>query len=368
MVGFVVILVFSILIIVHELGHFVMAKKLKVQVDRFSIGFGPTLLKKRFGETEFALCLFPLGGYVKMAGDERQECKGHKNEFFSRSPGHRALIVALGPLVNYIFAFVCFYFVFLTGYPALPAKVGSLMENYPAQEAGFKEGDRILSIEGQAIDSWDEMRQEIIKSKEDNLKFEILREEQKLTKIVTPRVEILENIFKQKEKIRLIGIMPSQAEDIIYLKYGFWGSARRSFNELIAITAMTYKSIYRMVTGAMPVKDSVAGPLVIIDFITKAARLGFTHVILIMALVSASLAIFNLLPLPVLDGGHLLIFWIERIRGKALSAKSDEIINRIGFIMIVSLALFVLANDMEKLDLFDRAIGGLTSLWKNMGF
>ncbi len=355
------LIVLSILIIVHEYGHFAMAKKLGVRVERFAVGFGPKLFAKTFDGTEFAVCLIPLGGYVKMAGDERTSCQGKKDEFYARSPGHRSLIVLMGPVVNYALAFVCFWVVFMIGYPALSPSVGGLMENYPAKAAGFEPKDKILQINDIKIQSWEEVQKYISHSTAPDLNFVILRNGEKITKTLTPRIEILENIFGQKEPIRLVGIKP--AEEIILLKYGVVESFVRSWDRLWEITTTTYKAIYRMATGAMSAKDSMTGPVGIFFIIQKASAMGFSYLLYVMGIISASLAIFNLLPFPVLDGGHLFFSAVEKIRRRPLPQKLDETINKIGFSLIITLAVFVFYTDFARLGWIDKILG----LWHSIG-
>ena len=355
------IIVLSVLIVVHELGHFIMAKSLGVKVERFAIGFGPKLVSHVFQGTEFAICLIPLGGYVKMAGDERVACKGNADEFYAHSPGHRSLIVLMGPIVNYVLAYVCFCIVFLIGYPTLPAKIGTLMEGFPAKVSGLEVGDKIVRIDEKEILSWEDMQQYISTSKQDKLNFVILRGGQEIKKTIAPRIENLENIFGQKENIRLVGIKP--AEEVIFLKYGPLQSCVKSFERLKEITATTYKALYRMATGAMSAKDSMTGPIGIFYIIQKAAQMGFSYLLYVMGIISASLAIFNLLPLPVLDGGHLFLAGVEKIRGRPLSQKIDEAISRVGLSLIISLAVFVFYSDFVRYGWIDRVMG----LWHKWG-
>ena len=165
------ILVLSILVIVHEYGHLAMAKALGVRVERFAIGFGPKIFSFKKNDTDYAVCLIPLGGYVKMAGDERADCKGGKEEFFSKPVAHRALIVLSGPVVNYLFAFICFCLVFMIGFPALGTNVKETVAGYPAHEAGFLSGDKILAINNAQVHSWEDVQKFISRSLDDNISF-----------------------------------------------------------------------------------------------------------------------------------------------------------------------------------------------------
>ncbi|MFA5059832.1 MAG: RIP metalloprotease RseP [Candidatus Omnitrophota bacterium] len=355
------LIVLSILIIVHELGHFATAKSLGVKVERFAVGFGPKLFSFMFHGTEFAVCLIPLGGYVKMSGDERSEHKGEAHEYYSKPPGHRALIVLMGPVVNYVLALVCFYFVFLFGYPTLSAKVGELIKDYPAQSAGLEVNDQILRINNKEIKSWEDLQQYISTSKESELNFVFLRDGKEKQLVVKPSVEELTNIFGQKERIRVVGIRPQ--EEIIVLKHGAGESVVKSFERLGEITVTTYKALYRIATGAMSAKDSMTGPIGIFYIIKKAAEMGLSYLLYVMAIISASLAIFNLLPLPVLDGGHLFLLGIEKVRGKPLSNKADEALSRVGLSLILCLAAFVFYSDLIRYGWLDKIMG----LWRHLG-
>lgn len=348
------IIVLSVLVIVHEYGHLVTAKALGVKVERFAIGFGPKLFSLRRKDTEYAICLIPLGGYVKMAGDERTECKGTQEEFFSKPIGHRALIVLAGPVVNYIFAFFCFCVVFMIGYPTLGTTVGEVVKGYPAEQAGLQAGDKIVSIDTLKVDSWEGVQGYISQTQKEQFLFVIERDSVSKAFVVHSQQDEMENIFGQKIRTRVVGVKPK--DNIVLLKYGFGESLVKAGKKLINITTTTYKALYLMVTGAMSTKEGITGPIGIFFIIKKAAELGFSYVVYITAVISASLAIFNLLPLPVLDGGHLLFFGIEKLRGRPLSQRTDEVIYKIGFSLIICLALFVFYSDFVRYGIFDKLI------------
>ena len=313
--------VLSILIIVHEWGHYITARKLGVKVEKFALGFGPKLFSKIHDGTEFLVCLIPLGGYVKMAGDIREECKGAPEEFFSKSPGQRALIVLNGPVVNFALAYVCLFFVFLFGYPDMPSKVGDLVKDYPAQVAGLQKDDEILEVNHKKVSNWTELQSAISQSTTPIVELTLLRDHQPMELEITPRDEKIKNIFGQTKETRIVGIRPS--EGIVLLKYSIGESLVKSFEKIVEITLLTYKSLYFMVTGSMSAKESMTGPIGIFYIIKTAAEMGFTHLLFILGVISASLAIFNLLPVIPLDGGHLFFLGVDKIRGKSLPLKID---------------------------------------------
>jgi regulator of sigma E protease len=348
-------IVLGILIIVHEWGHFITAKKMGVKVEEFALGFGPTLWSKIHNGTHYMIKAIPLGGYVKMFGDDRTKLTGHPEEYYSQPPGRRALIILNGPVVNYLLAYVCLFFVFLLGYPDLSTKIGDVMKDYPAQTAGLMKEDKIVSINGIKLEGWTHLQSVVSQSKEPTLKLEVIRNEQPLNLEIIPRLEKTKNIFGQEKQARLIGIRP--AEDITTFKYSPLMSLKKAADKLIEITVLTYKAFYFMITGTMSAKESVTGPIGIFYIVKSATEMGFVHVLLILGLISASLAIFNLVPMIPLDGGHLFLLAIEKIRGKALPVKIDEYIARFGFSLIILLAIFVFYSDFSRFGWIEKIQG-----------
>lgn len=348
-------IVLGILIVVHEWGHFITAKKLGVRVEEFALGFGPTLWSKIHNGTNYMVKAIPLGGYVKMFGDDRTKLTGHPEEFYSQPPGHRALIVLNGPIVNFILAYICLFFVFILGYPDLSSKIGDVIKDYPAEKAGLMKDDEIVKINGEKLEGWTHLQTIVSQSTGPTLKLEILRKGQVVNLIITPRLEKQKNIFGQEKQTRLIGIRP--AEDIVTYKYSPLASFKKAFDKLVEITVLTYKSFYFMLTGSMSAKESVTGPIGIFYIVKSATSMGFVHVLLILGLISASLAIFNLVPMIPLDGGHLFLLAVEKIRGKALPAKIDEYIARVGFSLIILLAIFVFYSDFARFGWIDKIKG-----------
>ena len=348
------LIVISILIIVHEFGHFIVAKSLGIRVEKFVLGFGPQLLRIKRKHTEYGISLIPFGGYVKLAGDTQEECKGKKWEYFSRPPVQRAGIVVFGPILNYVLAFVCFCLVFFIGFPTLTSEVGELMEDYPAIEAGVLPGDNIINIDGKDVQYWEELQEIVFNSKEGELEVLALRGGKERKFYISPKRETIKNIFGQEETIGLIGIKP--VDKFVKLKYPFGESIVQGSKRLMFMTGMTYKALYMIFTGGISLRESVTGPLGIFMITGKAMEEGIVYLIQVMAILSMSLAIFNLLPLPILDGGHLIFIVLEKIRGRRLSKNVDEWINRIGFTFIIFLALFVLYNDLVRYGVIEKIV------------
>lgn len=350
--------ILGVLIVVHEFGHFMAARKVGVRVEKFSLGFGPQLFKKTRGDTEYSLSVLPFGGYVKLAGDNLEEYQGKSDEYFSKPPGKRFWIIFGGPLLNYIMGILCFWFIFWAGYPTLTTKVGGLLDGFGAAKAGIKVGDTIVAVEGKPVSSWEELQLQIQQKKnQDTVSVTVNRDSLELNLTVGIQEKSLNDQLGQKRRVGLLGITPF--DEIITVRHGFINSLGLAFAKAGTLTVMTLKSIGLMVTGKLSMRDSVTGPLGIFFITSQAATLGVIAVIHLVAILSISLGIFNLLPLPVLDGGHILFLFIERIRGKTMSVKTERIITRIGSSFIISLALFVTYVDVVRLfgDKLTKLIG-----------
>jgi regulator of sigma E protease len=341
------LLILSVLIVVHEFGHFIIAKKMGVRVEQFSLGFGKVLFRKKKGGTEYSISAIPLGGFVKMAGDNPVEYSGKPDEYFSKAPGKRFWIIFFGPLLNYILAILIFWMIFFAGYPTLTTKIGGLIDNFGAKEAGLKVGDRIAYIDGEKTENWEDL-QKIIYSKRETASVNIsfLRDGKELSAVVKLKSQVLEDQIGQKHKLSLLGVTPF--DEIVKVRHGFWESFGLGLNKSWDLTLMTYKALGRMVTGGLSMRESMTGPLGIFFITSKAAQLGVVAVLHLMAVLSLSLAIFNLLPLPILDGGHIALLALEKIRKRALSVKVDDIVNKAGLSFILFLVIFVTYNDIVR--------------------
>jgi regulator of sigma E protease len=238
--------------------------------------------------------------------------------------------------------------IFFIGYPTLTTKVGGLVDGYGAQSAGIIAGDKITAVDGKRVLYWDEV-QKYIQAKDDAsvIRLSVLRNDQELDIDVNIKAKQVNDILGQKHNVGLVGIRPDT--DVVILRHGFWKSFSLGLNKTWELTELTYKALWRMVTGRLSFKESVTGPLGIFYITSEAAHIGFIDVMHLLAVLSISLAIFNLLPLPVLDGGHILLLAIEKVRGKALSMKAEQIVSNVGFTLIICLAVFATYNDIMRL-------------------
>jgi len=359
------VFILSILILVHEWGHFITARKCGVKVEQFALGFGPKLCGWVYDGTEFCLCAIPLGGFVKMAGDERDKCSGSSDEYFAKPAGQRALIILMGPVVNLILAYACFWVVFMVGFVDMDLSsqkvasiVGQVLDHSPAQEAGLKVGDRILSVNGKPIGRWPELQDLITTSTGKSLILTVERSHHDIQVSISPEETDQQDIFGRQHKTRRIGVGPlpiDNAKDIVVTRYGFFESFGKAGEELWSVTVKTYSALYEMAIGARSPKEAmgIVGMFFVIKF---ALTIGFAFVLHIVGIISASLAIFNLLPVIPLDGGHMFLIGLEKIRGRALSVKTDQFIAKAGFTMIIMLALFVFYSDFERIGLIDKMV------------
>ncbi len=357
------IIILGLLVLVHEWGHFITAKKCGVKVEQFALGFGPKLYSFVHEGTEFLWCAIPLGGFVKMAGDERDKCKGTKDEYFSQSVGSRALIVLMGPVVNAVLAYLCFWVVFMIGFvdvdasaKKVPPFVGQVIEGSAAAKAGLRTGDKIVSIDGKPIAHWPDLQDYVMDSTTPVLNFLVEREHAPVAIAISPKVEKQKDIFGKEHSTRRIGVGPVQIKDnsdVVIIRLGPIGAFKRAGEEFLDISGKTYKALYEMCIGLRSPKEAmgIVGMFFVIKF---ALTVSFAFLLHIVGVISLSLAIFNLLPLIPLDGGHLLLLGIEKIRGKALSVTADVMITRVGFGLILMLAAFVFYVDFDRIGVIEK--------------
>lgn len=344
------IVVIGVLIFVHELGHFLVAKWYGVGVEAFSLGFPPKLVHKQIGETDYRISVIPLGGYVKLVGENPGEEVPPEllpKSFSHRPLGQRIAIVAAGPLFNLLFAVVALFLIYsLSGVPYFTTEIGSIQPGSPAAEAGLKPGDQILSIDHQLVQRWEELAQIIRQAGEKPLELMVQRGEKQFRLTITPRPMEVPNIFGEKVSTVLIGIAvsPNRKVDFVSLPTALGESISHTFR-ILEVTAL---SIMKLITGAIPLK-SLGGPIMIAQVAGKQAALGITPLVNFMAILSVNLALLNILPIPMLDGGHLVFFLLEAIRGKPLTLKHREMAQSIGLMIILLLVFLVFYNDISRL-------------------
>ncbi|MBP7088863.1 MAG: RIP metalloprotease RseP [Candidatus Omnitrophica bacterium] len=339
------LIIFSILIVIHEFGHFIAAKQAGVKVEKFSIGFGPALLKIKGKETLFLVCLFPIGGYVKLAGDSRSEIKGLKYEFLSQSPGVKMRIVFAGPLFNYLLAFLIFIIIALVGFPYSDTVIGDVLEGYPAHQAGLKKGDKILEVNGKKVDNWQEMS-EIIRKAKNGVFLKVDREKKVFPLEVSLKDKNIRDDFGREKKVSLIGI--SASSQIKIVKYPLAKAIVKGIESLFNFTFIIFKGFLLMILGIVPFKEAIAGPIGIFFITSEMIQVGIIALLQLVAILNLSLSIINLFPIPILDGGHIIFFGLERIRNKPLNQRTEDVLTRIGLVFLTLLMSFAIYNDLVK--------------------
>ncbi len=341
MTTLIVIIVFSILVIVHEFGHFIAARRIGIRVEKFAIGFGPAIFKKKIKETTFLVCAFPLGGYVKMAGEERSQCKGSGDEYFSKSVGERMQVVFSGPLFNYLLAFLLFWFFSFLGFPSSKPIVGKIINDYPAALAGVQAQDKIIAVDSEEVKDWNHMHS-MIKTSEGSVELTIEREGNiVLIKSGLKVDEVTDDLGRVHNESR-IGILPQ------VVKYKPFASFVDGAKTLLSHTVRFFKGIGAIIFGIIPFKKAALGPIGIYFLTAEVAKIGVLSVLKLLAILSLSLGLINLFPIPVLDGGHIMLFIIEKIRNKCVSNKTEGILNRIGVAILATLMVFVFYQDIKR--------------------
>ena len=370
------IFLLGLLVIVHEAGHFVVARWSGVRVLRFSVGFGPQLLAWKRGHTEYAVSAIPLGGYVKMAGEQRSEHSAQPWEYLSKSLSTRARIVLAGPFVNYLVALVSLWVVFVTGYPQLLPVVGKVVEGTPAQMAGLQSGDRIQGIGSHAVHTWEEMTAIIYQSPDQPLAFQIERAGKPQAMTLTPKPKTITDPFGNTKTVGQIGIGPSG--EFRAVQVGPVAAIGCTIQEQNKWFVQTTLGLWSLVTRKLPFRESVTGPIGIVSLISQAAsefvkaltvglrtegwaslhseavRLGFARLVLLTSFISFCLSIFNLFPVPILDGGHLFFMAIEKLRGVPVSLKVQERSAQVSFVLLITMVLVVCVNDVSRFGWLDK--------------
>jgi regulator of sigma E protease len=434
------IILLGILIFVHEFGHFLFAKLMGVKVLRFSLGFGPAIVGRTFGETEYRISAVPLGGYVKMLGEEPGEelQESEKKRAYNYQPVRkRAAIIFAGPLFNILFACILFILLFMTGVPALYPDVGKIEKDSPAEKAGLMTGDKVIKIDGKAVESWDDIQNALDEYPGKTLLFDVKRGGRTVTVAVRPEQKKEPNVFGQKKEFWDIGISPlvepvvgevmrgtpaekaglrrgdrllqventklQTWEDMTDIIHNSAGKplhfkierAGRIFEQTITpeaetvrtlpdgekkigligigplqkdflkrfgpgesvilgakrtweISVFTVVSLEKLIERVIPAK-TIGGPILIAEIAGRQASRGAPSFFIFMAVISINLGVLNILPIPILDGGHLMFLTIEAVRRKPLAENVMAMAQRVGLALLVALMVFALYNDILRL-------------------
>jgi regulator of sigma E protease len=334
-----ILVTFSIVVFVHELGHFIIALKSGVKVYVFSLGFGPEILGITYKGIRYRISAFPLGGYVKMKGENPDDEDARESDaFMGLEPIRRIGILGAGPLMNFIAGMIIFSLVIYTwGLPRFVDKpiIGGVAADSPAYRSGVKEGDKVISVNGKGVSTWQELSIYIGKSEGEPVQLRIKRNEEII--IISVKPEINEEIGRA-----LIGITASFEN----VKLGFLKSFLEGAKYTIFLCWKLIEALWLMITGKMAA--ALTGPVGIAKVVTEAANEGIAQLFQLIALISVNLGFINLFPIPILDGGHIVIAVIEKIKGSPIDPKKVNIANIIGLAIILTLLFFVTWQDIIR--------------------
>jgi regulator of sigma E protease len=342
------LLVLSALIFFHELGHYSAAKLMGVAVEVFSIGFGKRLFTFRKFNTEWSISAIPLGGYVRMKGqDDSDPTKKNYDidSYTTKTPLQKIFILVAGPLANFVLAFFLYFIIALGGPNVLSPVIGEVSKNSPAQEAGLKKGDIVKSVNGIKIDSWNDMAK-IIENSTSSLNFEIQRGAYIEFKTLTPKVSESKNIFNEVIQKKMIGI--GSAGVTHKLKLTLKDTFSYATEQTIYASTMIFMGLKKLIFGEVPTKE-LGGVISIVKLTSDAAAAGWMSVLFFAALISVNLGVLNLLPIPALDGGHIMFNLYEFIFKKEANEKIVMKLTIAGWVLLISLMGLGIFNDINRL-------------------
>lgn len=345
------ILILGILIFVHELGHFLVAKLCGVGVREFAIGFGPKILQFKSGETSYTIRAIPLGGFVSMIGESHEadsELEDHTGSFIRKNFFQKFSVVFAGPLFNLLFAILVSagaFYVYGASEPRNEPIIGAVAPKSPAEASGLKEGDIVRSVNGVEVSTWEGMAELVGSSEKVDLVIDRAGEQLLLT--LTPELEKIEEAVirgDSESSKKRIGIIASFDR----VQVGLLKSFEYAGLQVAGISIMTVRGIGGMIKGLIS-PEHISGPIFIVSEAAKSAKRGFEYMMDFMVFLSVSLALLNLLPIPILDGGHLVVFTIEAIIRRPISLKVQQIATQAGFAFLMLLTFFALSNDIKRL-------------------
>jgi regulator of sigma E protease len=351
------VVVLGILVFFHELGHFLVAKYFGVKVLKFSLGFGYKLIGRKVGETEYLISTIPLGGYVKLLGEDAEEAEDvspadAERSFNNQHVLKRIGIVAAGPIFNLLLAWVLFCGVYLiSGNFVMTSEIGQVRADSPAERAGLKKGDTILSVQGHAIDSWPEIKKVVQEQEGRVLEVVVKRGDQTLTVTMTPEIATEKNIFGEDVKSALIGIVASGNFKEIALGPG--GALVEGTAKTWDVIKLTFMTIVKLLQGVVSIK-TLGGPIMIGQLTGQVAQESVGYLVPLLAIISINLGILNLLPIPILDGGLIVFLLIELLAGKPVGLKKRDIAQKVGLVLLALLIVVVTINDLSRIEVVSR--------------
>ena len=354
--------VLGILIFFHELGHFLIAKSFGIKVLKFSLGFGPRLVWKKVGETEYSIRIIPLGGFVKMLGEDVQDenapgltPEDAERAFNNQHVLKRMAVVSAGPIFNLALALVMFFgLYFVSGIQVIPPEIGQITDDSPAEKAGLMKGDTVIAIQGEKVEEWADIKALVQNGAGKPLAVTIQRQGRRIEVTVVPETATVKNEFGEDVKSALIGIVSSGK--VKTLELGPWQAVKKATRDTWKWIHLTCLVIAKLFQGVVSLK-TVGGPILIGQMTGQLAQESFSYLIPFMAIISVNLGILNLLPIPILDGGLIIFLLMELVLGKPLSIRTREYALKVGLFLLVLLMVVVTYNDLNRIKIFEKLIG-----------
>lgn len=344
------ILVLGVMIFFHELGHFLVAKYFGVKVLKFALGFGPKIVSRDIGETEYSIRYIPLGGFVKMLGEDEETEKTEKlppedaeKSFSNKHPFKRMAIAVAGPVFNLFLAILLYWvYFFFSGSIILSPQIGQVSPDSPASRAGILKGDIIRSIDGKTIEDFLTIQEVIFDKADVPVEVTVERAEQLMTLTVTPE-ETTQEAFGRKVKVAIIGV--TSTGESIKREFSPWGAMKESVTRTWSLIGLLCRTIAKLFTGAYSITD-LGSPITIAKITGEAAQVSFMALVSFVAFISVNLGILNLLPIPILDGGLIVFLFVELFLGRPLSPRKQEFAQKVGLSMLLVLMAVVIGNEI----------------------
>ncbi len=335
-----VLFTFGLVIFIHEFGHFLVCRLTGIRVDAFSFGFGPELYGRTAGPTRYSLRAIPLGGYVKPAGENLEDLSGAPDEYFAKPWYTRLGVVFAGPVMNYLLALVLFSGVILLAGEPRPSNlpvIGEITQGYPAQQAGLRNGDRVLSVDGAVVDSWTGMAEIIHARPGKDVTIEYERSGAKA------QVKLRARTSPDGSGYGVVGIGPG----VDYVRVPFFKGLRMGAYQCWYWTAFTVRTLAENIHKHE--KPDLAGPIGIVNIVSRAAHTGKADFFFLLGLISVAVGFFNLLPIPLLDGGWAAVYLFEGISRRKLTENAMKYVNGAGMALLLSILIFATYNDISHI-------------------
>lgn len=342
------LLVLSFLVFFHELGHFLAARFFGVKVEKFSIGFGKAIYSKYWAGTTWQFAMIPLGGYVQMKGQNDSNptlVESGDDSYNTKKPWQRIIILFAGPFANFILAAILYFGIALMGAKTLAPVIGNISSNSVAAISGLQTNDEIIRINDKDIKSWDEIGK-VITSSQGSLQFYIKRDNQLIVKTMNPQISDSQNMFNEPIKKRMIGIAPKG--EVVTLELGFFDSLTYAYEKTIFASTMIFQGVQKLISGVIP-SSEIGGVITIGKVISDASESSLIALLTITALISVNLGVLNLLPIPALDGGHIMFNLYEMIMRKKPSDQVFMFLTIMGWLILGSLMLLGIYNDINRI-------------------